>query len=90
MVTLRVSMPAYLFNGREPTMNHDKMMNAIHEIFDPALPRLAPGDDAVTRRALDLLFNGGLGACPATSACWTWAAATAPRPCAWRGNWVAG
>jgi len=36
-------------------------MNAIHEIFDPALPRLAPGDDAVTRRALDLLFNGGLG-----------------------------
>ena len=61
MVTLRVSMPAYLFNGREPTMNHDKMMNAIHEIFDPALPRLAPGDDAVTRRALDLLFNGGLG-----------------------------
>ena len=61
MVTLRVSMPVYLFNGREPTMNHDKMMNAIHEIFDPALPRLAPGDDAVTRRALDLLFNGGLG-----------------------------
>ena len=42
-------------------MNHDKMMNAIHEIFDPALPRLAPGDDAVTRRALDLLFNGRLG-----------------------------
>lgn len=42
-------------------MNHDKMMNAIHEIFDPALPRLAPGDDAVTRRALDLLFDGGLG-----------------------------
>ena len=45
-------------------MNHDKMMNAIHEIFDPALPRLAPGDDAVTRRALDLLFNGGLGSLP--------------------------
>jgi len=39
-------------------------MNAIHEIFDPALPRLAPGDDAVTRRALDLLFNGGLGRLP--------------------------
>ena len=46
-------------------MNHDRMMNAIHEIFDPALPRLAPGDDAVTRRALDLLFPGGLGRLPA-------------------------
>ena len=42
-------------------MNHERMMRAIHEIFDPSLPRLAPGDDACTRRALDLLFNGGLG-----------------------------
>ncbi len=42
-------------------LNFDKIMHAIHHIFDPSLPRLAPGSDASTRRALDQLFNGGLG-----------------------------
>ena len=34
-------------------MDHDKMMQTIHDIFDPSLPRLAPGDDQSTRRALE-------------------------------------
>jgi len=41
-------------------MNHDKMMRIIHDVFDPSLPRLAPGDDASTRRALEMLYGAGL------------------------------
>lgn len=41
-------------------MNHDKMMQIIHDVFDPSLPRLAPGDDASTRRALEMLYGTGL------------------------------
>jgi cyclopropane fatty-acyl-phospholipid synthase-like methyltransferase len=42
-------------------MNHEKMMRIIHDVFHPTLPRLAPGDEASTRRALDALFGNGLG-----------------------------
>jgi len=38
-------------------MEHDKMMRIIHDVFSPALPRLAPGDDASTRRALEMLYG---------------------------------
>ncbi len=31
-----------------------------HEIFDPSLPRLGPGDDDSTLRALEILFPAGL------------------------------
>ncbi len=46
------------------TMDHDTIMQYIHEIFDPAMPRLGPGDDVSTDRALDaalaaLSRNGG-------------------------------
>ena len=36
-------------------MDHEKMMQIIHEVFDASLPRLAPGDDESTRRALEML-----------------------------------
>jgi SAM-dependent methyltransferase len=41
-------------------MNHDKMMRILHDVFDPSLPRLAPGDDLSTRRALEILYGPGL------------------------------
>lgn len=41
-------------------MDHDKIMQAIHDIFDPSLPRLAPGDDQSTRRGLEMLYGAGL------------------------------
>lgn len=41
-------------------MEHEKMMQIIHDVFIPSLPRLAPGDDASTRRALEMLFGTGL------------------------------
>jgi ubiquinone/menaquinone biosynthesis C-methylase UbiE len=41
-------------------MDHDKMMQIIHDVFDPTLPRLAPGDDESTRRALEILYGVGL------------------------------
>lgn len=41
-------------------MDHEKMMRVIHDVFDPSLPRLAPGDDASTRRALETLYGPGL------------------------------
>ena len=41
-------------------MNHDKMMQVIHDVFTPTLPRLAPGDDASTRRVLEMLYGADL------------------------------
>jgi cyclopropane fatty-acyl-phospholipid synthase-like methyltransferase len=41
-------------------MDHDKMMQIIHDVFDPSLPRLAPGDNESTRRALEMLYGAGL------------------------------
>lgn len=38
-------------------MNHEKMMQLIHDIFDPSLPRLGPGDDNSTRHALERLLG---------------------------------
>ncbi len=38
-------------------MDHDKMMKIIHDVFDASLPRLAPGDDESTRRALKMLYG---------------------------------
>jgi SAM-dependent methyltransferase len=38
-------------------MDHEKMMQIIHDVFDPSLPRLAPGDEQSTRRALELLYG---------------------------------
>lgn len=40
-------------------MDHDKMMRIIHDVFDPSLPRLAPGDPQSTRRALEMLYGEG-------------------------------
>ena len=37
-------------------MEQQAQMLFFHEIFDPSLPRLGPGDDASTRKALDMLF----------------------------------
>lgn len=41
-------------------MDHDKMMQIIHDVFDPSMPRLAPGDDESTLRALKMLYGVGL------------------------------
>ena len=41
-------------------MDHDKMMQIIHDVFDASMPRLAPGDDESTRRALEMLYGAGL------------------------------
>lgn len=35
-------------------MNEREQMEFFHEIFDPSLPRLGPGEDASTLRALDM------------------------------------
>jgi ubiquinone/menaquinone biosynthesis C-methylase UbiE len=43
------------------TMNHDKILRSIHHFFDPSLPRLAPGDDQATLRALEILLGPDLG-----------------------------
>lgn len=37
-------------------MDEQQSMQYFYEIFDPSLPRLGPGDDASTRRAIDLLL----------------------------------
>ena len=41
-------------------MDHDKMMQIIYDVFIPTLPRLAPGDDVSTRRALEMLYGAQL------------------------------
>jgi ubiquinone/menaquinone biosynthesis C-methylase UbiE len=41
-------------------MDHEKMMRIFYDVFSPSLPRLAPGDDASTRRALEMLYGAGL------------------------------
>jgi ubiquinone/menaquinone biosynthesis C-methylase UbiE len=41
-------------------MDEDKMMQILHEVFDPSLPRLAPGDDTSTRHALEMLYGSRL------------------------------
>ena len=33
----------------------------LYEVFDPSLPRLGPGDDASTARALEILLTGRHG-----------------------------
>lgn len=38
-------------------MNDEKMMEIIHDVFDPSMPRLGPGDDESTRRALQMLYG---------------------------------
>ena len=38
-------------------MDHDKMMQIIHDVFAASMPRLAPGDDESTRRALEMLYG---------------------------------
>jgi len=37
-------------------MNQNEQMEFFYEIFDPSLPRLGPGDDSSTRKALNMLF----------------------------------
>jgi SAM-dependent methyltransferase len=39
---------------------NDDFLNALHRIFAPTLPRLGPGDDGSTRRALTALFGSPL------------------------------
>lgn len=39
---------------------NDDFLNALHRIFAPTLPRLGPGDDLSTRRALTALFGSPL------------------------------
>lgn len=36
-------------------MNEQEMLIQIHKIFHPSLPRLGPGDDESTRRALEMI-----------------------------------
>lgn len=44
-------------------MDEQEQWRLFHEIFDPSLPRLGPGDDASTQRVLEgLLAAGGRGA----------------------------
>ncbi|MCP4571704.1 MAG: methyltransferase domain-containing protein [bacterium] len=38
-------------------MDHEKMMQILHDVFDPSLPALAPGDSRSTRRALETLYG---------------------------------
>ena len=38
-------------------MTHDEQMAFLYETFDASLPRLGPGDDGSTRRALNLLLS---------------------------------
>lgn len=42
-------------------MDHDKMIQIIHDVFEASMPRLAPGDDGSTRRALEILLGPELG-----------------------------
>jgi ubiquinone/menaquinone biosynthesis C-methylase UbiE len=46
-------------------MDAEKIMKAMYDVFDPSLPQLAPGNDAGTRRALELLYGPGLAGAPA-------------------------
>jgi len=41
-------------------MDERKQTEFFYEIFDASLPRLGPGDDASTKRALDTLLSAGL------------------------------
>ena len=41
-------------------MDHDKRMQLLHEVFDPTLPRLGPGNEFCTLKALDILIDSGL------------------------------
>ena len=43
-------------------MFDEKTMQAFHAVFHPSLPRLAPGDDRSTRRALESLYGPDLAA----------------------------
>ena len=38
-------------------MNHNEQMEFIHKFFDASLPRLGPGDDRSTKKALDMLLS---------------------------------
>ncbi len=38
-------------------VNHKDQMAILYELYDPSLPRLGPGDDHSTRRALDTLLE---------------------------------
>ena len=38
-------------------MDEQEQMQFFYEIFDASLPRLGPGDDASTRKALDMLLT---------------------------------
>jgi len=41
-------------------MDEHEQHEFFYEIFDASLPRLGPGDDASTKRALDSLLSEGL------------------------------
>jgi len=45
-------------------MCHDEMMAFLYELFDPSLPRLAPGDDRSTVEALRMLQSERSNTCP--------------------------
>ncbi len=40
-------------------MNHDEQMAIFYELYDPSLPRLGPGDEGSTKKALDMLLAAG-------------------------------
>jgi cyclopropane fatty-acyl-phospholipid synthase-like methyltransferase len=44
----------------EQTMDQQEQTQFFYEIFDPSLPRLGPGDDASTRKALNALLSAKL------------------------------
>jgi ubiquinone/menaquinone biosynthesis C-methylase UbiE len=52
----------HIFNGTQEiqTMDQREQTEFFYEIFDASLPRLGPGDDASTKRALDMLSFAGL------------------------------
>jgi 2-polyprenyl-3-methyl-5-hydroxy-6-metoxy-1,4-benzoquinol methylase len=57
-VSALTRMPDLLNSQEEKqTMDEQQLTPFFYEIFDASLPRLGPGDDASTRKALDMLLT---------------------------------
>lgn len=54
---LRPFGPNRSYFEKEHTMNSQEQMEFFYTIFDASLPRLGPGDDSATLKALRMLFG---------------------------------
>lgn len=51
---------AAIRSSEKKAMNEDEKWDFFHQIFDPTMPRLGPGEDASTQKALCALFDAGM------------------------------